>query len=186
MDNHLFQTGLYFFSSLLQADAAILGFGTIFIIFKLQSLNSLKQNIIQAYYTKGPDHIGIINKLLFLKNSKKIAHILSNATESDRENYKHILCIPKRAEQVSKSIKLPIIIIGSHASLSAIFLLINDVLYRIIFLYIGILIICIIWFVTGIFLAGKLAIKTLTKTEEFKLEELLPEVYEELNHTLHQ
>jgi len=38
--NDTFTTGLYVFSSLLQADAAILGLGAVFIVYRLQSLYS--------------------------------------------------------------------------------------------------------------------------------------------------
>jgi hypothetical protein len=43
MDN-TFTTGLYIFSSLIQADAAILGLGAVFVIYRLQSLYSQEQS----------------------------------------------------------------------------------------------------------------------------------------------
>jgi len=184
MIENLFQTSLYFFSALLQADAAILGFGTIFIIFKLQALDSLKQNIIQAYYTKGSGHIGNVNNLLFSKEPKEIAKVLSGAAEYDRENYNHIVCIPKRAEQISKSIKLPIWVIGTHAVFCSIFLLLSFKNYENIILQQVLLLICLIWFTISVFLAGRLAIKILTKKEKYELKELLPEVYNEINKSV--
>lgn len=45
MDNR-FTTGLYIFSSLIQADAAILGLGAVFVIYRLQSLYSQEQSYI--------------------------------------------------------------------------------------------------------------------------------------------
>jgi len=41
-----FTTGLYIFSSLLQADAAILGLGAVFVIYRLQSLYTQEQSTI--------------------------------------------------------------------------------------------------------------------------------------------
>ncbi len=181
MENELFQTSLYFFSSLLQADAAILGLGTIFIIFKLQSLDTLKQNIIQAYYIKGPGHIGNINGLLFSKTVDEIVTYLKKASGYDLENYKHIICIPKRAEQIGSKIKLPIWIIGSHTIYCAILLLVSHKIYNIPNLQWILLGICLVWFAIGIFLAGHLAINILTKKEDFKLDKLLPDVCNKFN-----
>ena len=175
----LFQTSLYFFSALLQADAAILGFGTIFIIFKLQSLDSLKQKIIQMYYTKGPGHIGNINMLLFSKNSKDIAEVLSNTINDkyDFENYSHIVCLPEKIKKISNSIKFPICLIGSHAVICAVFLVISQFLYTIVIIQILLLTIVLIWFGFGIFITSKLAISLLTKSDDINLGNLLPEVY---------
>ncbi len=180
MENDLFQTSLYFFSALLQADAAILGFGTIFIIFKLQALDSLKQNIIQAYYTKGSGHISNVNSLLFSKKPEEIAKVISGAAEYDKRNYIHIVCIPKRAEQISNSIKLPIWIIGTHAVFCSILLSLSfKNIENVIFEQV-LLLICLIWFAASVFLAGRLAIKILTKKEKYDLKELLVDVYKEL------
>ena len=44
--NDTFTTGLYIFSSLLQADAAILGLGAVFIVYRLQSLYSQQQSYV--------------------------------------------------------------------------------------------------------------------------------------------
>ncbi len=44
MDSSYFTASLYIFSSLIQSDAAILGLGAIFIIYRLQALDSSYQN----------------------------------------------------------------------------------------------------------------------------------------------
>jgi len=180
MIQDLFQTSLYFFSALLQADAAILGFGTIFVIFKLQSLDSLRQSLLQAYYTKGPGHTGKVNILLLSKKPEEIANILSEPSGYDFENYCRIVCIPKIISKISSSVKLPIWIIGTHTVFCAILLFASHLIYHQENIQIVIVVICLLWFATGVFLAGHLAITTLLKKEKYDLEELFPEVAEKI------
>jgi len=52
MDN-TFTTGLYIFSSFIQADAAILGLGAVFVIYRLQSLYSQEQSYINIMLESG-------------------------------------------------------------------------------------------------------------------------------------
>ena len=56
MDN-TFTTGLYIFSSLIQADAAILGLGAVFMIYRLQSIYSQEQSFIDILYKSQTDSV---------------------------------------------------------------------------------------------------------------------------------
>jgi hypothetical protein len=177
--NILFQTSLYFFSSLLQADAAILGFGTIFIIFKLQSLDSIKQGIIQAYYTKGGGHTGAINSLLLSDKPNEIANTLFSM-KSDAYNYKnylYIVLIPTRSALISTSIKWPVKVIGLHTIICALLLGINLFFRQYVVVEFIILAFTFIWFAYGVYLAASLAISLLTKNDDYRLEELRPDIY---------
>jgi len=66
----------------------------------------------------------------------------------------------------------------------SIFLLLSFKNYENIILQQVLLLICLIWFTISVFLAGRLAIKILTKKEKYELKELLPEVYNEINKSV--
>ena len=78
MKNDPFIAALYLLSSLLQADAAILGFGAIFVIYRLQTIAVRGQNAISQIALHGPDLISklteiqsfgtITDKIRYLKN----------------------------------------------------------------------------------------------------------------------
>jgi hypothetical protein len=177
--NNLFQTSLYFFSSLLQADAAILGFGTVFIIFKLQSLDSIKQSIVNVYKSKGSGHSNITNTLLLSKDPKEIANSLSGVKQNnyDFKNYLYLILIPAMATKISTSIKWPVIVIGTHTIICALILFINQLFYRNVCFEFVILSVIFLWFAYGIFLAGSIAVSLLTKTDNYELKELRPDIY---------
>lgn len=174
---NLFQTSLYVFSSLLQADAAILGFGAIFIIYKMQSIENIRQNIIQMYWTKGPGFTGNVNTLI-LDNPETIADLLNKEREAHHfENYKYIVCIPAKTREIGKSIKLPVAVIGVHTILCGILLYLGQFIFQCEMLWNSVLIIGLAWFALGIFLASKLAIDLLTRLHKYRISELRPDIF---------
>jgi hypothetical protein len=173
---NLFQTSLYLFSSLLQADAAILGFGAIFVIYKIQSLENIRQNIIQTYQTKGPGYTGIVNTLI-LGESKAIAAILENEKDMlNFRNFKYIVCIPAKSIEIGKSIRRPIIIIGSHTILCGVLLFLSQYFFPCIVLQNSVLVITLLWFAIGVISAYRLAINSLIKLENYIISKLRTDI----------
>ena len=174
----LFQTSLYFFSSLLQADAALLGFGTVFIIYKLQSLENIRQSIIQTYYSKGSTYTDHMNSLILSKNPIDIAKTLvgMKASEYHYRNYEYVVLIPAKSEEIKNSIKVPVVVIALHAVFCAIFLFIAQFVYKSFEWQLILLFITLLWFAWLVFLASRLAISLLTGTDTYEISQLLPEV----------
>jgi hypothetical protein len=119
-----FTTALYVASSLLQADAAILGFGAVFIIYKLQSLDSTYQDAFRTCLSASSAQVAEIAKLIVVapdleRKNKLLESLVGN------HYYPHLsrlVSIPLRQEEVKTSIKWPIIAVSLHISLSAIIL----------------------------------------------------------------
>ncbi|HTK81871.1 MAG TPA: hypothetical protein VL633_06240 [Bacteroidota bacterium] len=179
----LFQTSLYFFSSLLQADAALLGFGTVIIIFKLQSLETVRQSIIQTYYTKGPGHTSNMNSLILSRNPAELAKTLDGMKENqyDYRNYEFVVLIPAKSDEIRRSIRLPVLVTSSHAVVCSLLLLIAQYLYSEYTLQFIMLAISLLWFAWLVVLASRLAISLLTAQDKFELRNLLPEVHQAMN-----
>lgn len=185
MTDQLFQTSLYLFSALLQADAAILGFGTIFVVFKLQSIESHKDRLISTFHTKGPGHISQVNTLIITKDPNRIADILSRTADEARELYMKILCAEPRSRQIGKSIVTPLVILGSHALISAVGLFGTHLIHSD-NIQILILVLAILWFAFALVSVIKLSIQILTKEDEYVLSKLLPLVDAEYNKLMDQ
>jgi hypothetical protein len=178
--SNLFQTSLYFYSSLLQADAAILAFGTVCVVFKLQSLDFIKQSIVQAYHSLGRSAANTINIMLFPTDPKNIASALAQkkiGSEYHYKNYLLVLLIPAKSLEISASIKWPLKVIGLHTILSSLLLAVNQFIYKSVFIEFVLLSLTFVWFCYGIYLAASLAISLLTKTDDYQLEKLRPDVY---------
>lgn len=175
----LFQTSLYFFSSLLQADAALLAFGAVFIIYKLQSLDTVRQSILQTYYTKGNTYTNHMNTLVLSKNPKEIAATLLGVTgnKHDYQNYLYVVLIPAKAEEIRKSVKLPVSVIATHAVFCAGLLATAQYSYTFCALQISLILTTLLWFGWLIFLASRLAISLLTAPDKYNISQLMPEVH---------
>jgi len=166
------------FSSLLQADAAILGFGAIFIIYKIQFIENIRQNIIQSYYTRGRGYTNTIITLL-LDNPEAVAAVLEKPRdERDFENLKYIVCIPAKANEIGRSIRLPIALIGGHTVFCGILLYFSQFLSEYVSIQNALLIVTLLWFALGVFLASRLAIDLLTRRDEYSLKLLRPDIFE--------
>jgi hypothetical protein len=176
---NLFQTSLYFYSSLIQADAAILGFGAIFLIFKLQALDNLKQNIIQSYNARGGEHIKNVNSLLF-PDPQEVARILlfMDPEGKDYANYLHVLLIPKNINEINNLIKGPVILIGSHIILCSILLLTSQITYNNIILQLSTIALSLLGFGILIFRSSRIAINLPSRKVNLDLESQSPIIFE--------
>jgi hypothetical protein len=177
---NLLQTSLYLFSALMQADAALLGFGAVFVIYKLQALETIRQSIVQTYYTKGNTHTANMNTLLLGSDVKEIAHTLLGIkpSEHDFQNYCYVILIPAQSDLIKNSVKLPIWTLASHAVFSTVALVLSQWFYTFLFFQITIIGIAVIGFLYSLFLASRLSISLLTKREDYKLEQLRPDIDE--------
>ena len=174
----LFQTCLYFLSAFVQADAALIGFGAIFVIYKLQSLDSLRQSLVQSYYTKGNVHTGNMNTLLLSTNSADLAKVLLGIkpNEQDFRNYVHVILIPIYSQRLRASVKLPMIAVALHIVASSVLLLTVQHFYATTCLTTWLMWLDLAWFAWIIFLASRLALKMLTSSDNYDLEAMLPDV----------
>jgi hypothetical protein len=130
--DHLFSTALYLFSSLLQADAAILGFGAIFVIYKLQALDNQLALTMDGFDALTPGHPGgrAIAEGVLRSGKEDLARNIRNRLKDPMKKssvayIEAIRAIPKRKDKVKDMIKLPIGVIGSHACISTISLLLT-------------------------------------------------------------
>ena len=180
MADNLFQTSLYLFSALLQADAAILGFGTIFVVFRMQSLESKRHSILQSY-NMGSRGVNTTVRILLRSDAYAIARLLNDSDDYQGENYTNIICIPKVIERIRNFVKKPIIVIGVHAVFSSILLFVSYYTFCDSKLQISLILIGLLWFAYNIFVAVRLAITMLTFDEDYNIQELLPNVYSELD-----
>jgi hypothetical protein len=175
---NLFQTSLYMFSSLLQADAAILGFGAVFIIFKIQSIENIRQNIIQKYHAQINVFGEMVNTLLG-DNPEAIAKLLTKQGNAQYfRDFKYIACIPAKSREIGESIRFPIAVIASHAILSGALLYLSQFYFQCEILQNSLLVASFLWFAVGITLASRLAINLLTQSDSFPVSRLRPDVFE--------
>jgi len=190
MSDPLFTIGLYLFSSLLQADAAILGFGAIFIIYKLQALDNRFDSSMNFCRTSG--YSASVDKLLTANDNTDYATILSdvkNATPSVRllgKNvrpfFEEIYTIPVVQDRVKSQIRPPLIVISIHTCVCALLLLLlpaflvsNSVIAIYSFWVLGSVI--FLGFSWGILLAARVAWVLVSARDELSLEKVDPELF---------
>lgn len=181
MDDRAFTATLYLFSALLQADAAILGFGAIFIIYRLQSLENRLQLIVTELQSHGYGYLGklsqLINFALGMRQDKaKIAEILYGSGD----NYikmEAVVTIPLAVKSIKERVKYPIVVVGCHIIGSAVFLLTASGLSKNPYTLYLLSWILVVWFGAAIFLAGSNAWKLMTDEDELSLERLDNELY---------
>lgn len=181
--NETFTTALYLFSSLLQADAAILGFGAIFVIYKLQTLDTKLQLLVQLCYTRGSVFTNYANNLILAKTDENKVKLFKDSNRSDQEVLEPLISIPKRSEGIRSQVKYPLIVIGLHSFVCAVLLWFtprftlpvpdNRLIY--------VIYVVILWFGVGILVAGWLAVSLLTRKDELSLERLDKEMYESIH-----
>ena len=125
MTDHLFTTALYIFSSLVQADAAILSLGAIFIIYRLQSFEGAYQNAFLALNSESlKNSASSFLRLATTSSYPEKAAILLDSFESFYRNF--VITIAYTADWKKKLIKTsiaPLFMLAIHISLSSIFLL---------------------------------------------------------------
>jgi hypothetical protein len=177
----LLQTSLYLFSALLQADAALLGFGTIFVVFRIQSLESKFQLILQSYNTHPFGGVNTNVRKVLLGNASDVASVLHREEDYNLANYSQLVCIPEIVNQIKASIKKPILIIGTHAIFSSILLFISYKTYVNEKFQFSLMVIAVLWFSYNIYSAITVAIRMLSSDDNYKIEGLRPDISEELD-----
>lgn len=192
---NLFQISPDLFSLLLQTDVAILGFVVVAAIYKLQSLNTLKQSIIQNYYTvyKSGKYINNINSLLFPKTPQETADILLHEKIKNRYNFMHysfIVLIPANEIKVRKQLQYFALFLGLHIIRCALYFCDCQNFIQYVCLQNVLLLLTLPWFVGGIIWALYIFIFVCfdnvnnwgsVDSIEQHIKELLPEVYKLMN-----
>jgi len=121
MDN-IFTTGLYIFSSLIQADAAILGLGAVFVIYRLQSLYSQEQSYIDILQNSGIPSVQKACHVMIGGTPLKMAEALNNF-ESQFPRYFKLLKFLSEKDGLVDAAKtgfIPsLILVAFHCFLSA-------------------------------------------------------------------
>jgi hypothetical protein len=117
-------SSLYLFSSLLQADAAIIGLGAIFIIYKLQSMDSNFQNALRLCMAAGYGEIGDLAKFIVItEDANKKRELLKRAEgQMHYDQLKLLITIPERKISIKHSAKWPLIFLAIHISATTILL----------------------------------------------------------------
>ena len=170
-------TTLYLLSALIQADATILGFGAIFVIYKLQALDTLLQQTLTL--CEMTDKEGIASTLLVHTDKKALAMTLRlHKGTLLLPHLEKIVTIPKRQRQIKQLIKLPSGLLAFHASLSAILLWqtpsINWQLPFSLFYPYG----AIILFVIALVLSVRVSWQLVSKEDELSLKRIDKELYD--------
>jgi len=176
-----FTTALYLFSSLLQADAAILGFGAIFVVYKLQALEGRVGLLVEIYHSKGTSYTSLVNDLVCASADEEKAKVLRAFSSGSRE-YKmmeELVTVPLRIVQVKSGVWIPLLAVGLHAIVSTILLSIVPALTTAdaIPYYHWVVVIIIVWFSLGVAVSGWTALNLLAKRDELSLERLNNSLY---------
>jgi hypothetical protein len=177
MDNSL-TTALYLFSSLLQADATLLGLGAVFVIYKLQAIENQVTFVMQELKSHGTGYISLSTNLLVAKTDLDKATILKGALRDKLyEQLESIATLPEREKKIKRTFKPSLIIIALHLSLSAAALWLVPTLNERCGLLTWISWIFIIWFIVGVLFAVWVAWYLVAKDKELSLKEINPNLY---------
>ena len=118
-----FTAALYLFSSLLQADATILGFGAIIIIYKIQSLDNRYKLAWELCVIKPYERVQEASKLIRATKTEEIVEVLKKNKNNELYSQLELLItIPKRMDEIKSMIKYPLIAIGAHAVICSLFI----------------------------------------------------------------
>jgi hypothetical protein len=181
MDNSL-TTALYLFSSLLQADATLLGLGAVFVIYKLQAIGNQVSFVMQDLKSHGTGYIALSTRLLVAKTDQEKATILKGALRDKLyDQLESIATLPEREKNIKNAFKPPLIIIALHLSFSAVALWLLPSLNERCGLLNWISWIFIIWFIVGVIFAVWLAWYLVAKNKELSLKEVNPNLYSMIN-----
>jgi hypothetical protein len=176
--NDLFSTSLYLFSALLQADAALLGFGAIFVIYKFQSIENQFSFLMQEFKFHGSGWSGAASKIRIAKTNEEKAKILKSHLGKDlSEQLEFLSSLSEMKLKISNTIKIPLLISGSHLSLSSVILWIIPQIYKIGFIIQIISWLFICWFIIGVFSAVWVVWILIIKNRDLNLEDVNPKLY---------
>jgi len=176
--NSLQTTLLYLFSSLIQADAAILSFGAFFVVYKIQSLEARIPQAMQLLELRKTLDNAKVALMMGASLSEKAKFIAGYPRgQIMRQQMELIEAIPKRVQEVKLLLKEPIIIIAVHAVFCTVGLWLNQFIsesptWAHIFICFTIL-----WFAVGMWKASSLALNLTVKEDELSLERLDPTLF---------
>ncbi len=122
--SNVFASSLYLFSALLQADATILGFGAIFIIYKLQTIDSRYQNALSicTEYSSGIAAKAI--ELAINADQQAQSEFLKAFEISMQRQFELILKTPRLKKEIRHKVKLPLMVSSAHLCICTVSLLI--------------------------------------------------------------
>lgn len=130
-------TGLYFFSALLQSNAAILSVFGVFLIFRIQSYQSSIDIIHSSLLDHQTCSSTIQDIFEFIKNPDlgKKKSIASKADEYIRHYYEESLLFHEKIANIKKTIKLPTYLLGFGIILNLFSLLLSNLFNNLGLLY---------------------------------------------------
>jgi hypothetical protein len=174
----------YLFSSILQADAAIIGFGIVFVVYKLQSLENRSQMSLHLLESLGHYNsiIAPLVKNIFESDEPRIkgGALLKYMNHPHYKELELLVTIPIRIEIIKTNAFNSLRYISIHMFVCACCFfplpilksLLNNipmlVLCFIILLYFGLVLLKV----------EKTAINTISKSNEFELKLLSPQIYD--------
>jgi hypothetical protein len=175
---------------MLQADAALLGFGAIFIIYKIQSLYNRYEHtfaLTQTWRepTSPPDFYNKAAVDIITNHTidGRVKILLKTKYDTVKVKYIELLItIPKKIDEIKTMIKLPIFTIGSHCVLSAICLWFTPIMTNSwkMNLFNPINGLMITLFIIGVGASVRVALNLIIKDEELSLEKYFPEIYKQV------
>jgi hypothetical protein len=192
MSDPIFNTLLYLYSSMIQADAALLGFGAIFIIFKIQSLYNRYEHTFALTQTwKSLQSVSkkfhldwVASEIITNKtDTGRVALLLPIKYETLKIKYiESLITIPENIREIKKIIWSPVLTIGFHCVLSAICLWLTPQIGNICNtgLFNPINIVMVLIFMLGVYLSVKVAINLVIKDEELSLQKYFPEIHRQV------
>jgi hypothetical protein len=175
-------TLFYLFSSLIQADAALLGFGAFFVVYKIQSLEGrIPQAMQLAELRKNSEDQTIAYMMGSGRLSNKATYIARYPIgDFIRKQMEMIEAIPKRVQEVKRLLKAPVVVIAVHTVFCAVGLWLSAFISTFAVLGHVLMFMTILWFAVGIAMASRLALNLTVKDDELSLERLDPELFSEI------
>ena len=172
MEEHVYNSLLYLLSALLQADAAILSLGSIFFIFRMQSLDSLYQFLVSRYQGYQP----------YAEPSRILMNIELNDEAAKEElkeqwkllpaEFKGILTIPLRKNLLRDRVTLPVWTLSLHTITCAVTLFCAAALSTSPTFFIWFACVIVIWFSFCIYLVGRIVLDSMTQRDVMELKKL--------------
>lgn len=177
MDAYL-TTAFYLFSALLQADAALIGFGAIFVTYRLQALENQFSFTMQEFKSHGPGFIGQATSLWVAKTDEEKAEILKKSLNTKLITaLEFVASLSEAKSTIKRTIKAPLIITGSHLCVSAILLWLVPELHHLNHLLSIASWINVVWFVVAVISSVRVAWHLVVNEKELSLNEVNPKLY---------
>jgi len=123
-------TGLYFYSSLLQADAAMISIVGLFLIYWIQSLENKISSVMNSLTSQKIDRIDNINNFFSsdIKGQQEFFNSISGQT-APLPYYQKAISFKKKIVEIKASIKTPTILLTAGIGITALLLLSSNSLH---------------------------------------------------------